>query len=364
MKRYIYLLRHGNPGHPDDPRRCLGSTDVSLSDYGRRQMEKSKNYIRSFPWTRVYSSPMKRCIQTAECLGIKREELVIKENLREMAAGIWENLTFTEIKEKYFDLYEARGKQLGTFAVEGAESFKEAGERFAACIDEIRRETDEHILVIAHAGVIRGYLCALTGNEYDNVMDFPLPYGGITILKEEDGVLYLEETGIRTADLLDDKEIRRIYKKCRTPENVIAHMEKVAEMTVKLVDRVMDSEGFCEDDRLMLYKAALLHDIRRTEKNHAEKSAAFLRKEGFKEVADIVKMHHSDQMNMDSGLELHEILFYADKLVQDDRIVSIEERFSKSFEKCRGIPEAEKKHRRVEEKSLMIQKKIDDRCGK
>ena len=135
MKRYIYLLRHGNPGYPGDDRRCLGIQDVPVSDYGKAQIRKLREYIEGFKWTRVYSSPLRRCIETAECLGIEKDELKIRENLREMAAGTWENLTFKEIREKYPDLYEERGKSLGTFAVEGAESFGEAGERFGACLD-------------------------------------------------------------------------------------------------------------------------------------------------------------------------------------------------------------------------------------
>ena len=35
MKRKIYLMRHGNPGQKGDQRRCLGTTDVALSDLGK-----------------------------------------------------------------------------------------------------------------------------------------------------------------------------------------------------------------------------------------------------------------------------------------------------------------------------------------
>ena len=362
--RYIYLLRHGNPGYPGDPRRCLGSTDVSISEYGKKQIEQSKEYIRSFGWKKVYTSPMKRCLQTGEYLGINRDEMVIKENLKEMEAGIWENLTFREIKEKYPELYEERGRNLGTFAVEGAESFRDAGERFAVCLDEIRRETAEDLLVIAHAGVIRGFLCLLTGCNPNQVMDFSVPYGSVTVLREQDGELELGDVGLCEAELLDEDEIRRIYKKCKTPEHVIAHMEKVAEAAMQIMEKLpkasAEMEGFTKADKNLVFKAALLHDICRTEKNHAEKSAAFLRKEGYKDVADLVAVHHSSVRNEEDNLKLDEILFYADKIVQGDRIVSVGERFAKSFEKCKGIPEAEEKHRRLYEKTMRIKVKIEE----
>ena len=358
--RYIYLMRHANPGYAEDPRRCLGNTDVCISDYGEKKIKQSREFIHRFDWKKVYTSPMKRCIQTGECLGIKKDEMEIRRNLREMEAGIWENLTFTEIKERYPELYEARGQQIGTFAVEGAESFEQAGERFEKCIDAIRKETEKDMLVIAHAGVIRAFLCRMTGQSADKVLEYSIPYGSITVIEEEKGELRLIESGICSADLLDEDEIKRIYRKCKTPENVISHMKKVCDVLEHLMEK-KDSKmkHLSREDRSLLKKAALLHDIFRTEKKHAQRAADFLRKEGYKELAEIVGLHHSDNYNNSMDvIENHEILFYADKLVQGDKIVSVEERFAQSYVKCKGIPEAEQKHKRLYQKALLIEKKI------
>ena len=360
MKRKIYLMRHGNPGEEGNPRRCLGTTDVSLSDNGKKQLYKYKNFVNGLGWKKVYVSPMKRCRQTAECLGIGQSDAIVKDDLREMAGGIWENLPFSEIKEKYPDLYEARGKAFGTFAVEGAESFFKAGKRFAKCMDEIRKESEEDILVIAHAGVIRGYLCLLCGKSLDYVMDFSIPYGGITILEETEGNLMIEVVGILPIEALDGEAIKGFYRECKTPEPVILHMKKVAEVVLQIMKESQAPGLFDESEIELVYKAALLHDVRRTEKNHATKSAEYIRKKGYPQIANLIVMHHSDVLSAKNKLELHEILFYADKLVQGDRIVSIEERFEKSFEKCKGIPEAEEKHHRLYQKTIEIEKKLDE----
>lgn len=357
--RYIYLLRHGNPGREGDERRCLGSTDIPLSDYGKIQMEYARAYIQSFAWSQIYTSPMRRCLDTAECLNIPAEQLKIREDLREMEAGIWENLTFAEIKRQYPQMYEERGQALGTYAVEGAESFEQAGNRFAGCLEAIRRETGENVLVIAHAGVIRAYLCQVTGKTPDEVMDFSIPYGSITILREEEGTVTLEEHGLRSTALLDEEEIGRIYRKCKTPERVIRHMKMVAQVTREILDGICAQQDvFSREEQKLVCLAALLHDVRRTEKQHARRSAEFLRKEGYKNVADLVALHHSIMKNEQDHLELHEILFYADKLVMDDRIVSVDRRFAKSFAKCKGIPEAERKHQQLFDKTVQIGRKI------
>lgn len=357
MKRKIYLMRHGNPGQEGDPRRCLGTTDLSLSDYGKKQLYKYKNFVNGLGWTKVYLSPMKRCRQTAECLEVEQKDVIVKDDLKEMAGGIWENLPFSEIKEKYPDLYEARGKAFGTFAVKGAESFWQAGKRFAKCMDEIRKESEEDILVIAHAGVIRGYLCLLCGKSLDDVMDFSIPYGGITVVEETEENLMIEVVGMLPIETLDEDAIEGFYRECKTPEPVILHMKKVAEVVLS----IMEGQGtvFSEQDIELVYKAALLHDVRRTEKNHAVKSAEYIRKKGHHQIAELIAMHHSDVLSDKNKLELHEILFYVDKMVQEDRIVSIEERFEKSFKKCKGIPEAEEKHHRLYLKSMEIEKKLN-----
>lgn len=365
--RYIYLLRHGNPGQVGDERRCLGSTDVALSDYGRVQLAYAKEFICQYDWTKVYTSPMCRCLETAECLDIPEDALLIREDLKEMSAGIWENLTFSEIKRQFPLMYEERGKALGTYAVAGAESFLEAGQRFAACMEEIRKESEENLLVITHAGVIRAYLCQLTGKSADEVMAFSIPYGSITVLQEEDGVVSLIDEGLRSQDLLDEEEICRIYRKYQTSEHVIAHMKMVAQVTKELTDgicrKLIKGEQeilpiFSEREQKTVYLAALLHDIRRTEQFHARKSAEALRREGYKEVAEIVALHHSCQRNPEDSLALHEILFYADKLVLEERRVSVDKRFAKSFAKCKGIPEAEYTHQQLFDKTVQIGRKI------
>ena len=133
-------------------------------------------------------------------------------------------------------------------------------------------------------------------------------------------------------------------------------MRMVAQVVNQIVNDI--SQEFRPEEKEAVEKAALLHDICRTEKMHAEKSAKVLAKEGYQEISDIVALHHSDKQESNEQLTLEEILFYADKKVQGDKLVSVDERFAKSFEKCRGIPEAEAKHRRLYEKTLAIEKKI------
>lgn len=357
MSRKIYLLRHGKPNI--EGKRCIGLTDVPLSEEGKEQARKIGSWLEGQGIQKIYSSPLSRCRETAEMVvsqAFSEKKIIhIREDLREMSVGQWENLSFDEIKERYPKEYAKRGENIGYYAPPEGESFDEAGKRFCECLNGILDETDGDVLVVAHAGVIRGYLCQLTGISANCVMDFPQPYCGLTLLEQEtetaDHQIRISRIGWKPEQVLDADEIKEIYKKCKTPEKVIRHMEAVAEYL-----EVIKAGLKGDFDWNLLKKAALLHDIKRTEKNHAEAGAEFLRREGYTELAELIQYHHSAKMSESELLTEEELLFYADKRVQEDRIVSIEERFAASKAKCQS-PEAVEKHRKLYEKSKMIEVK-------
>ena len=364
--RRIYLVRHGALYEERGIHRCLGHTDVPLSDRGKRQAQKIGEWFRDKNIERIYCSPLERCVTTAQIikklLWSQGRDVEIKalEALQEMDAGEWDNLSFSEIRKQYSVEYEERGRNLGYYAPPGGESFFQAGIRFGRCLDGIRRETGGNILVVAHAGVMRGYLSDLLGVCPNHVFSIPQPYAGITILLETDTKIKIETIGWRPYGFLDQEEIRYLYGKCNTPERTVRHMEAVAGYMEVLKEQL----GFLGFDWNLLKKAALVHDICRMEKEHAKAGAEVLRKEGYEEVAELVERHHSADGVAEgmSAVSEEELLFYADKRVQEDKIVSVETRFKCSLEKCK-TPEAEKKHQRLYKKTKYIETKIAHLIG-
>lgn len=197
--------------------------------------------------------------------------------------------------------------------------------------------------------------------------------------------------GVRPEELLDEAEIARLYQKYETPKQVIRHMRKVAEVADRLMDgiqmsgpeiRSVDATGegtvnapsdSCVPagemekatvktglNRARVMKACLLHDLCRAEKEHARVSAEAIRKEGYPAIAALVAVHHQatySEREAQGPLTEAEVLFYADKRVQEDRLVSIEERFRESRKKCRS-PEACAQHDAMLAKTLKIEEKI------
>lgn len=334
--------------------KCLSATDLPLSEAGRRQAALLGDYFADKDLTAVFSSPLNRCCETAEAVtkaaGLPEAE--IYGDLRELDAGLWDGLSFDEIRQRWPEAHRRRGEDLANYRIPGGESFAEAGERFRACLDEVIAASSGDIAVFAHAGVIRACLCLLTGRPLGEVLELPQPFGGISTLRDEEGRRTVERIGWRPLSMLEETEA---YERFQTPETVIAHMRATADYLSDLLDRLPG-----DYDRERLVKAALVHDIARTKPRHADAAADWLEKEGFAETAALVRLHQSVEPTDPETLTGADLLFYADKRLLGDKVVTVEERFAASREKCR-MPEALEKHAALEEKARLIQAKIEKR---
>lgn len=406
--RRIYLVRHGMPEKRTSEKVYIGVTDIPLSMSGSAEARQLGRYfllhLSATTTVRILTSPLQRCRQTAAEMyrvlsdgGIVLPEPFVVEALHEIDLGEWEGKSVREIRERFPEAYEARGHALGTYHPPGGESFLEAGIRFRKTIEACLPDMDESeiLLIVAHAGVIRSYLSLLMGRELDHLMDIPLPYASVTELQlSRKGIdVVPDHIGVRPEELLDEAEIARLYQKYETPKQVIRHMRKVAEVADQLMDgmqmrvqeiRNVDAAGEGGADastdpgvhvrekekaavitglnRARVTKACLLHDLCRAEKQHARVSAEAIRKEGYPAIAALVAVHHQSaysEREAQGPLTEAEILFYADKRVQEDGLVSVEQRFRESQKKCRS-PEACAQHDAMLAKTLKIEEKI--RC--
>jgi len=110
--------------------------------------------------------------------------------------------------------------------------------------------------------------------------------------------------------------------------------------------------------------AALLHDLAKTEclhtkKDHAQQGFRLLKSMGYERVADVVAQHIevSSEENAASVTE-EEVVNYADKRVQHDRIVSLEQRFRDLKDRYGHVKSALEQMARMEKATYAIEEKI------
>ncbi len=98
----VYLIRHGRTKYDDDDRFC-GVSDPDLSEKGIEQAISLGKFFRNKSIETVYSSELKRSIETAKiiCALNPETELIITQNLNEINFGKWEGLTREEIKKHF-----------------------------------------------------------------------------------------------------------------------------------------------------------------------------------------------------------------------------------------------------------------------
>lgn len=126
-------------------------------------------------------------------------------------------------------------------------------------------------------------------------------------------------------------ECEAIVDRLRVPERIIKHGRLVAEVAYKLAVR-LNRAGLSLDLNLII-AAGKLHDLAREIPDHARLGARMLKKLGYPRVAKVVAMHHDIEYGR--GLLPHEaaVVYLADKLVKNDRIVTINERFQDPMER-------------------------------
>ena len=164
MPTRLLLVRHGATILSAEDR-FAGSTDVELSDEGRRQARSLAESLADSAITAVYASHMRRAIETATLLGTPRKlEPRTDAGLREIDHGRWEGLTRGEVEARYPDEYASWEEDPFTFAPEGGESGISVMARALPVVRQILlRHAGETVVVVSHKATIRLLLCGWLG---------------------------------------------------------------------------------------------------------------------------------------------------------------------------------------------------------
>lgn len=326
--RTIYLIRHATPENLSAESSCGYSKDLPLSAVGQYQAKLLNGFFSDKNISAVISSDFLRAKQTADILCGGTSPRIICKELAEMNLGLWEGLSFREIQEQWPELYEARGKNIGTIAPPQGESFLEAGTRMMRCMKTLCDRTHGNIAIVSHRGTSSGWLCLLMGISIDTVFSVRMPYAGITTLHlQENGNYQIEKIGVQTTDYPDQLICDYLLDKYKTPEQVKKHSRAVATCATEL-----GQKAHVEFSGELLRAAALLHDIARTKPEHAKVGAQIVDSAGYPRLADIIVSHHD--LPFHGASTEAELLYLADKIVLQDKRVSLTARFEASKEKC------------------------------
>ncbi len=340
--RYLYMVRHGRIAYEGNIKRCIGRTDVALDEIGRSQSRDLRIYFKDKNIKHIYSSPLQRCVDTALLLS-NGQNVMIDEQLIEIDMGEWENLPLKDIhKDKYMEPRNGEGR-INAF------------NRFSKAIDKIIQSTTGNIVLVTHAGLNCYYLASLLNISIEDSRILPQPFGCINKLAIHDCTIEPLSVGIMPFPYPNKEKCYQIFEHCHTPENVIDHSIKVCEIALDIAEK-LNKHGYSLNLDL-IYSASLLHDIMRAERKHDEKGYKILIREGYPQVAEIVKYHHNLNDDMVKHINEITVVYLADKYIQGAKFVTVDERFNKSLEKCKD-DEAKKAHQRRYDEAKLVERNI------
>jgi probable phosphoglycerate mutase len=156
--------------------------DVELTPEGAQMAEA----YHSIAWTAVYASPMKRTIATAkplcDAVGL---EMQLRDGLKEIRYGKWEDKTAEFVKQHYWDDYIRWLTEPAWNPPTGGETSVEISSRASLVIAEIQEKyAAGNVLVVSHKATIRIILCGLLGMDLGRYRDrIEMPAGSVSVVK-------------------------------------------------------------------------------------------------------------------------------------------------------------------------------------
>jgi probable phosphoglycerate mutase len=176
----LLLIRHAEAVHPE-PATALEIKDIDmpLTERGRMQANRLAARITARKPTAIYSSPLKRTIQTAEpiahAVGV---EIHSDDRLREVEIADVGPVSLQDLAE----IAIAHG---GWSHIPGTESSESIRSRMHDAIhDIVTAHPGERVVVVSHAGAINAYLASLL--ELNKDFFFPAGNTSITVVRARD----------------------------------------------------------------------------------------------------------------------------------------------------------------------------------
>lgn len=183
----IILIRHGETEW-NVSETFRGRRDVGLNEMGIKQAELLGNYLIDLRVEAVYSSPLKRALDTAKSVANHHGlDVSVAHGLVDFNYGAWEGLLHQEVRDKYRGLYERWLKEPHMVRMPDGESLDEVRERARGVVDRVVSKHSGTVVLVSHRVVNKVLICSMLGLDNSHFWDIKQDMGGITVFEYEGG---------------------------------------------------------------------------------------------------------------------------------------------------------------------------------
>jgi broad specificity phosphatase PhoE len=206
----VILVRHGATDWNHE-KRAQGQADIDLNEDGVRQARRVASELSRFTIDAVYSSDLRRAVDTAHAIAEPRGlDVIIDPAFREIDQGEWEGLHVDEIRKRWPDRW---GEARHYSARPGGETPAAVRRRALEGLQRaVEKEPEGTIVVVSHGGTIRWLSAEALGyDDRRSVRIRGLGNAGVVGVRAEmrDGTLRLSDLvrlDGRTTDLDDPND--------------------------------------------------------------------------------------------------------------------------------------------------------------
>lgn len=182
--RKLYLIRHSTPDFKDGIKLCIGRTEIDIGSKGIEESKVLRDFFVEKKIESIFSSPLSRCVSTANIISDGKIEIEIDSGLMEIDMGEWEGIPLKDIV-----------KELGDEPING-EKRVDALRRFENTILKIMNNTVGDVICVAHAGVNCAFIAKTTGAEIKTSRAIKQPYASFNCFEFNKGEFKCLEIGV------------------------------------------------------------------------------------------------------------------------------------------------------------------------
>lgn len=182
----VFFVRHGQT-KANKLGLIFGQWDISLNENGIKQAKRAGELLykklKDEKINAIFSSPLKRTIQTASIISrkFKIKNIKIDKNLIEKSEGTWEGFSYWDIRKKDSKNYFKWLKDPYLGKPPGGESVPELHNRIKKFHKLLLTEYNgKNVIVVSHSGPIRMFLHHILGTKYDKYWHLKVQNGSVS----------------------------------------------------------------------------------------------------------------------------------------------------------------------------------------
>ena len=195
----LLLIRHGENDWVGSHRLAGRTPGVHLNDKGRQQAQEVADRLREQPITAIYSSPLERCMETAQplaaALGL---DVIPHAGVIEADFGEWQGASLKDLaKQPEWQLVQFYPSG---FRFPGGETLREVQSRMVGALAQIVEDHPKQVVaVFCHSDVIKTAVAHFLGTPLDLFQRIMIDTASISVIgfhRTGPHIIRINDTGV------------------------------------------------------------------------------------------------------------------------------------------------------------------------